>query len=47
MRRGFTLLEVLLAARDAFALAKDRDRAAAAQDRIAVLRPSAALGWKK
>jgi len=40
-------LEVLLAARDAFALAKDRDRAAAAQDRIAVLRPSAALGWKK
>lgn len=39
-------LEVLLSVRDAFSLAKDRDRAAAAQVRIARLRPSAALGWQ-
>ena len=40
-------LDVLLAARKAFSLAKDRDRAAAVQNRIARLRPSAALGWKR
>jgi type VI secretion system protein VasJ len=40
-------LDVLLAAREAFSLAKDRDRAAAVHNRIARLRPSAALGWKR
>ena len=39
-------LDVLLAARDAFALAKDKEGLADAQRRIARLRPSAALGWK-
>ena len=39
-------LDVLLAARDAFSLAKNRDKAVAVQCTIARLRPSAALGWK-
>ena len=40
-------LDVLLAAREAFSLAKDKDRAAAVHNRIARLRPSAAVGWKR
>ena len=39
-------LRVLLAARDAFSLAKDKDNAFLCQCKIARLRPSAALGWK-
>ena len=37
---------VLLALRDAFALAQDQEAALAAQQRLARLRPSAALGWR-
>ena len=39
-------LDVLIAAREAFTLAKNTDQANAVQETIACLCPSAALGWK-
>ncbi|MBQ7456930.1 MAG: type VI secretion system protein TssA [Desulfovibrio sp.] len=39
-------VDALLAVRSAFTLAKDKERALGAQNKIARLRPSAALGWK-
>ena len=39
-------VEILLAARDAFALAKDKEMASSLQSKICRLKPAAALGWK-
>ena len=40
-------VEALLAVRDAFALARDKNSADAIHSRIARLRPSAAIGWRQ